>query len=186
MTEPAADAMNKAMKLKKRFKARKPNFVRPESWRYYRLKENWRRPRGLDHKVRLKYAGWPPAAGIGYRTPKIARGMHPSGYKEVLVFNADQLKELDPETEVVRIAHAVGMRKRAKIIAEARKKKMKILNVQLSKEKAAEEKKPVTEEEKLKEKEEEKIETEEMKKEAEKPKRRRIRARKPKEEAKEQ
>lgn len=183
MTLPADDAMNKAMKLKKRFSARKPGFVRPESWRYDRLKENWRRPRGLDHKVRLKYAGWPPAVGIGYRTPKVARDLHPSGYKEVLVFNSDQLRKVDPESEVVRVAHAVGMRKRAVIVAEARKRKIKILNMQLGKEKTIEEKGSATEKEKLEEEEEEKIEAEEMKKEKEKPARKRIR--KPKVEAEE-
>ena len=51
-------------------KLKRPEFVRQESWRYVRLKPNWRRPRGKDSKMRLQRSGWPPLVKIGYRTPK--------------------------------------------------------------------------------------------------------------------
>src|SRR5512136_2594226 len=98
MTEAAKITRKKALKIRKRIKKGKPKFVRPESWRYVRLKENWRNPKGLDHKVRLMYKGWPPAAGSGYGGPKKSRGLHPSGYTEVLVYNVEQLSQIDPKT----------------------------------------------------------------------------------------
>lgn len=137
----------RALRLRARMKAKKPNFVRPESWRYVRLKENWRRPRGLDHKVRLKYDGWPPGVEAGYRGPKAARGLHPCGLREVLVFNPDGLDGLDAKFHVIRIGHTVGKRKRARIIAEARKKRIRVLNVKLAKEAPVEEAKPLKGEE---------------------------------------
>jgi large subunit ribosomal protein L32e len=129
MTQQSEKTTKKALKLQKRIKQKKPKFARPESWRYVRIKENWRRPRGLDHKMRIKYDGWPPAVDVGYRTPKGTRGLHPSGYREVLAHNVEELKRIDPKTQVLRIAHTVGRRKRAKILAEAKKKRISVLNV---------------------------------------------------------
>jgi large subunit ribosomal protein L32e len=157
------------LRLRSHVKKSKPAFVRPESWRNIRLKESWRRPRGLDHKMRRKIKGWPPTVNVGYRGPKVARGLHPSGYKELLISNIAELGEIDPKTQAIRIAHTVGKRKRVKIIAEARKKKITILNVKETVEKAEKEKE-VTEEKEEEEKPEEKQETTEGV-EKEKPKR---------------
>jgi large subunit ribosomal protein L32e len=156
--EQNAKSTERALRLRARMKQKKPNFVRPESWRYVRLKENWRRPRGLDHKVRLKYDGWPPGVEAGYRGPKAARGLHPCGLREVMVYNPEGLMGLDAESDVVRIGHTVGKRKRTMIIAEAKKKKIRVLNVKVAKEARAEAVEPSEEEEskEVEEKEEEK------------------------------
>jgi large subunit ribosomal protein L32e len=168
MKKPITATAEKALKLRESVKNKKPNFVRPESWRYKRLSESWRRPRGLDNKMRRKIKGWPPTVNVGYRGPKATRGLHPSGYIEVLVYNSEELRKIDPKTQAARIAHTVGKRKRAKILVEARKKKITILNLKEVK-KVAEEEKELTEEkekeEKLKEKEVEEVaETEKQKK----------------------
>jgi large subunit ribosomal protein L32e len=109
-------------------KRKKPKFRRQESWRYKRIKENWRRPRGIDSKMRKKVKGWPSSPNVGYRGPKAARGLHPSSYKEVLVFNADDLSKVNPELEAVRIAHTVGGRKRIEIINRAKEMNVHVLN----------------------------------------------------------
>lgn len=162
---------DKALKLRAKLKSKKPKFARSESWKYIRLSKSWRRPRGLDNKMRRKIKGWPPTVSTGYRGPKATRGLHPSGYKEILVYTIEELKKVDPETQAVRIAHAVGKRRRTEILAEARKKGITILNIKEIKEKPRE----VSEEAEAKEEtaeEEEKPETEaeEVKPEKEKPK----------------
>ena len=148
--------MEKALRIKARIKRKKPDFVRQESWRYDRLKENWRRPRGIDNKMRRKIKGWPPTVNVGYRSPKAARGLHPSGYEEVLVHNVEELKNVNPKTQAVRIAHTVGKRKRAQILMQARKRKITVLNLGEVKEEAEKEKEEMPEEkaEKTEEKEE--------------------------------
>src|SRR3989304_7927744 len=172
MTEKPAITPEKALHMRKRAKNKKPEFKRSESWRYVRVKENWRRPRGLDNKMRRKIKGWPPTVSAGYRGPKVARGLHPSGYREVLVYNTEDLKKIDSKLQVARIAHTVGKRKRANIIAEARTKKIIILNIKQVREKAEEEKE--LPEEELKKEEEVKEEVAEP----EKPKRKREKAKK--------
>jgi large subunit ribosomal protein L32e len=162
MAGQATANVEKALVLRTRVKKKKPDFVRQENWRYRRLKENWRRPRGLDNKMRRKIKGWPSTVGVGYRGPKVARGLHPSGYSDVLVYNPEGLKKIDPKTQAIRIAHAVGKRKRTKILLEARKRKITILNLKEAKEVTEEAK---STEEKLEEEEKEKAEeTEAMEK----------------------
>ncbi len=107
---------------------RKLEFIRQESWRYKRLDESWRRPRGLDSKMRLRRKGWPLSPNVGYRSPKELRGLHPSGYREVLVRNVKELENLDPEIYAVRIAHTVGERKAIEISSRAGELGLTILN----------------------------------------------------------
>jgi large subunit ribosomal protein L32e len=122
----------KELKLRARAKNKKPKFIRAESWKYDRFSVSWRRPRGLDNKIRRKIKGWPAGVSVGYKGPKIARGLHPSGYREVLVNNVQELSIVDPSTQAIRIAHTVGKRKRALVIAEAKKLNIKILNIKVS------------------------------------------------------
>ena len=116
------------LEARKKIADRRPKFVRQESWRYDRLAENWRKPKGKDNKMRKQLSGVPRIVKIGYRGPKSARGLHPSGYTDNIVFNINDLTKLDPARDAARLAHTVGTRKRKEIIAKAEIMHIKILN----------------------------------------------------------
>jgi len=65
---------------------------------------------------------------VGYRGPRLARGLHPSGFEEVIVRNPEELEKVDPRRQAVRIASSVGRRKRAEIIKRAEELGITVLN----------------------------------------------------------
>lgn len=118
---------------RKRVSDSRPEFRRQESWRYDRLKEAWRKPKGKDnHQRKQKSRGRPGIVKVGYGGPRASRGLHPSGYTDNLVFNLSDLDGLDPKTDGVRLGHGVGSRKRRDIAAAAAELKFKIFNARVA------------------------------------------------------
>ena len=116
------------MRLRKRMSQKRPHFRQFEEWRLVRIKDHWRRPKGIDNKMRQKRKGWPRTVNVGFRSPKAVRHLHPSGMEEVAVFNVGDLTIVDPETQVARIGGTVGRRKRRVILKEALELGIRILN----------------------------------------------------------
>lgn len=108
-------------------KGKKPEFRRQESWRYKRVHSSWRRPKGVDSKMRLKLGGRPKSVEIGYGSPSQIRGRNGSGRDEVLVYNADGLSKVST-SQVVRIGHVVGKRKRIGILEKAKTLGLYVVN----------------------------------------------------------
>ncbi|MEM3518904.1 MAG: 50S ribosomal protein L32e [Candidatus Hadarchaeales archaeon] len=106
----------------------KPKFRRQDWWAVKRVGEKWRRPRGIDSKMRLKKKGKPPLVSVGYRSPKTARNLHPSGKVEILVRNMKDLEKADPARNVVRIASGAGLRLRLQIAKKAAERGIRVLN----------------------------------------------------------
>jgi large subunit ribosomal protein L32e len=121
-------SLTELLKLRESIDDKRPKFVRQESWRYERLSEKWRKPKGIDSKMRLRVKGWPKIVRVGYRGPKLARGLHPSGYREALVHNLDELKGLNPKQDAARLASGLGAKKRKELIEKAKELGIKVLN----------------------------------------------------------
>jgi len=112
-------------------KRKKPKFERYGWRKKKKLSKSWRRPRGHDNKMREHIAAKGARVKAGYRRKKEERGLHPSGVREVLVFNTNDLaktKVAKEEIAAARIASGVGRRKREQIEEEAAAIGIKVLN----------------------------------------------------------
>lgn len=119
----------KLLALRRKRKKTKPDFVRQESWRYVRLDESWRRPRGKDSKMRLRVKGWPKTVKIGYGSPKKSRGLHPSGLKPVMISSKRDLdKAGSPEGKILIFSSRLGRRLREALAKEALSRGFAIAN----------------------------------------------------------
>ena len=121
-------ATRQLLKTRKKQKSKKPTFKRTDSHKKKKLDENWRRPRGLQSKLRKRIASKGAVVQVGYGSPRAVRGLHPSGFEDVLVRNLDDLQSIDPACQAVRIARTVGVRKRQMIEDIAKNREIKILN----------------------------------------------------------
>ena len=92
------------------------------------LSDSWRKPRGQHNKQReqKKAKGALPKPGFG--SPIAVRGMHPSGYFEVLISSVKELEGIDPKTHAIRIGATVGERTRVGLQEKAIADGFKVLN----------------------------------------------------------
>ncbi len=92
------------------------------------LSDSWRKPRGQHNKQReqKKAKGALPKPGFG--SPIAVRGMHPSGFFEVLISSVKELEGIDPKTHAVRIGATVGGRTRSGLQEKALGAGFKLLN----------------------------------------------------------
>ena len=123
------DSTKSALNMRSEQSKKQPKFRRQEWFRYRRLsKTGYRKPRGDDSSMRKNRKYRSPMARVGYGKVAAARGLHPSGFEEVLVHKADHLDGLDPERQAVRIGSSVGNRKRSRIHERADELGLRVLN----------------------------------------------------------
>ena len=117
------------LKLRHDIKQRTPTFLREEWFRYKRISKNWRRPDGLHSKMRKNLKYRPSKVRVGFRGPKKTRHLHSSGFEEVIIHTTNELENINPDTQAVRIGGTVGTKKRLEILKKANEKEIRILNM---------------------------------------------------------
>ncbi len=128
--KPVLDEVTQeALSLRAAQKKKTPSFRRTEWFRYKRLsRSGWRAPHGMDSKQRRNYRYRGSLVRVGHGKVAEARGLHPSGFREVMVHNINDLESIDPETQAARIGRTVGGRKREHIHARADELGIRVLN----------------------------------------------------------
>ncbi len=117
-----------ARALAQKHREGKPAFRRQKYHAKKRVPESWRKPRGNLSKQRRGIKGKGDMVEAGFRSPKAARGLHPSGFEEVRAHNVDDLEGVDGDSQAVRIASKVGARKRERIEDVAEEEEIRVLN----------------------------------------------------------
>jgi large subunit ribosomal protein L32e len=119
--------LNKKTIVKKRTK----QFIRHHFDQFKRISYGqWRKPKGIDNRMRRRYKGAAPMATIGYGSDKKTRNIHPNGFKSVVVANVSELEMLmmHNRTYAATIAHSVSTRKRREIISRAEQLAIRVTN----------------------------------------------------------
>eukprot|EP01017_Pseudomicrothorax_dubius_P023620 TRINITY_DN251_c0_g1_i1.p1 TRINITY_DN251_c0_g1~~TRINITY_DN251_c0_g1_i1.p1 ORF type:complete len:136 (+),score=39.85 TRINITY_DN251_c0_g1_i1:134-541(+) len=123
----AATPLVRRKVLKKRTK----RFWRFESDQYpNKLRPNWRKPRGIDNRVRRRFKGNLPMPVIGYGSNRRTRNLLPNGFKKFLITNLADLEILLTNNRVFcgEIAHNVSARLRAQIVKRANELNVRLTN----------------------------------------------------------
>src|SRR3989344_9210690 len=107
--------MKELLRTRKVLKSKKPKFIRQQGHGLKNLSKVWRAPKGMHSKLRKKLRGKLKSPSIGYSSPRLVRGLTPSGLRPILVHTESQLANLE-KNEGVIIARKVGKRKRINII----------------------------------------------------------------------
>merc|ERR1712020_433344 len=111
-------------------KKRTKKFIRHQSDRYDKVKQSWRKPKGIDNRVRRKFKGMYLMPNIGYGSSKTTRHMMPSGFRKVLIHNVKELEVLMMQNKkyCAEIAHGVSAKNRKVLVERAAQLAIRITN----------------------------------------------------------
>lgn len=111
-------------------KKRTKKFKRHQSDRYKTVKEAWRKPKGIDNRVRRRFKGQLPMPKIGYGSCKATKHVLPNGLRKILINNLKDLEMLVMQTKAyaAEVAHNVSARKRIEIVKKAKELSIKLTN----------------------------------------------------------
>ena len=115
--------------LRRKINTRRPEFLREEWFRYKRISQSWRKPDGITSKMRRHFKYRPSVVRVGFRGPSETRGLHASGFEDIIINNVRELEKLDPNTQAARISSTVGTKKRMDIQKKAEELDIRILNM---------------------------------------------------------
>jgi large subunit ribosomal protein L32e len=119
--------LNKKTIVKKRSK----KFARHQSDLFMRIQNSsWRKPKGIDGRVRRRFKGALPMPTIGYGSDKQTRNIHPHGFKTVVVANVQELEMLmmHNRTYAATVAASVSSRVRREIVERAEQLAVRVTN----------------------------------------------------------
>eukprot|EP00510_Aplanochytrium_minuta_P006689 CAMPEP_0184029816 /NCGR_PEP_ID=MMETSP0955-20130417/891_1 /TAXON_ID=627963 /ORGANISM="Aplanochytrium sp, Strain PBS07" /LENGTH=134 /DNA_ID=CAMNT_0026314977 /DNA_START=216 /DNA_END=621 /DNA_ORIENTATION=+ len=99
--------------------------------RFDRVSESWRKPKGIDGRVRRRFKGAIRMPKIGYGSDKKTRDLLPNGFYKFRVHNVADLELLLMHNRkyCAEIAHNVGKKKRIEIAQRAEELNIRVTNV---------------------------------------------------------
>merc|ERR1712151_456433 len=105
-------------------------FKRHQSDLHDRVSESWRRPKGIDSRVRRKFKGKVLMPNIGYGSNKKTRHMLPDGFMKFLINNVSDLELLMMynRTYAAEVASSVSRKTREAILERAKVLDIKVTN----------------------------------------------------------
>ncbi|KAI8621632.1 ribosomal protein L32e [Chytriomyces sp. MP71] len=111
-------------------KKRTNKFTRHQCDRYKKIDASWRKPKGIDNRVRRRFKGQIAMPSIGYGSNANTKHMLPNGFRKFLVSNVSDLDLLlmHNRSYAAEIAHNVSSKKRVAIVERALQLDVKVIN----------------------------------------------------------
>lgn len=91
-----------------------------------RIGKKWRKPRGLQSKMRHQFAGHRAKVKVGYRSPAMVRNLDKEGLKLVNIQNINDLNKLDSKIHKVIISSRIGAKKKIILLGTIIEKGFKV------------------------------------------------------------
>mmetsp|Transcript_35066 Transcript_35066/g.78051 ORF Transcript_35066/g.78051 Transcript_35066/m.78051 type:complete len:134 (-) Transcript_35066:75-476(-) len=122
--------MVQPLKKVKIVKKRTTRFIRHQSDRRDTIKPSWRKPKGIDNRVRRRFKGAIPMPNVGYGSNKKTRHMLPNGFLKFVVSNVKDLELLLMHNRryAAEVAHNVSALKRKAIVERAQQLNINLTN----------------------------------------------------------
>jgi large subunit ribosomal protein L32e len=123
-------AEKRLLEQRKHVKARKPKYSMQDAHKHKRLASKWRKPRGLQSKIRLHKRGYNKnvTKGKGYGSPAEVKHLHVSGLTMKRVCSEKELRALHSEQDGI-ILGRVGLKNKLNLIKQAIEKKFTFINI---------------------------------------------------------
>ena len=93
------------LSLRKVIKKKKPKYSRQDSHKKAKLGDKWRKPKGIQSKMRLHKRGYKRSPEVGFGSPKSVRGLSPEGFE---IIHVNSLSDIGKITDVKRQAVLIG------------------------------------------------------------------------------
>lgn len=122
-------SIKQLLEEKKRIKSRKPVFLRSDGHKKAKVPKKWRTPRGIQNKMRREKRGFRRVVKYGWGSPASVRGMDSAGLMLVRVSTLAEMRALDPKKNCAIIAGSVGLKRTIALLAEAKSKGVKVMNI---------------------------------------------------------
>mmetsp|Transcript_31363 Transcript_31363/g.48671 ORF Transcript_31363/g.48671 Transcript_31363/m.48671 type:complete len:137 (+) Transcript_31363:43-453(+) len=118
------------LRRKKIIKKRTAKFTRFECEDFKGMKNHWRKPRGIDNRMRRKFRGNKPMVSVGYGSDNKTKFVLPAGFKKFLIKCPKDLEILlmNNRTFIGELAHSLSARTKAAIVRRAAELNVRLTN----------------------------------------------------------
>ncbi len=113
---------------RRKLKAKKPVFLAQDVHKKKRLEKKWKKPKGLQSKMRLQKKGHRKVVSVGWKSPREVRGLSREGLQQVRIETLSQLENIDNKSQGIIISSKLSIKKKYDLLLEAEKKNIVVLN----------------------------------------------------------
>lgn len=114
--------------LREKIKDNKPEFIRQEYPARKKLEKTWRKPKGIHSKMREKKLGKRKQPSVGYKSPRLVRGLSKEGLIPIIIHNLNDLAKAT-KNHIIILGRTIGNKKRIELLKQIKEKNLKIQNI---------------------------------------------------------